>query len=101
MTYKYKRFRTKSRANALLNANSPSRKIQMWRCYMKQYITFAVIIAVLALLNHFRGIVTDHRNELEYQEGVKCIDMYVQRMQKCRLAYPRANGRQLHECATD
>lgn len=67
---------------------------------MKHFIIFAVIMAALALLHQFRVIVTDHRNELEYQEGVKCIDMYVQRMQKCRLAYPRANGRQLHECAT-
>jgi hypothetical protein len=67
---------------------------------MRKYIIFAVLALIIVVLHQFRLIIEEHRLEKTSLKSVKSMEEYVIRARHCRLMWPRANARKLHECAT-
>ena len=48
-----------------------------------------------------KDVVQSHRIEKDQAELEMDIEVYVQRVHECKLAFPKGNASQIHECAID
>ena len=69
----------------------------MKRSYLILFVSFFLILG----LHSLKSVVQSHRLEKDQAELEMDIEVYIQRIHECRLAFPRANARELHICATE
>ena len=68
---------------------------------MKKYLILLASLGIMFMLYSFGSLLKEHREAREAERVTQDIETYIERVEQCRLAFPRSHAYDIHMCAVD